>query len=113
MRRQIQPCFVKLCSDEIYTLNYIQVELSNAIHSGSDNSWKIRLWTDYAKKIEFCATDWLDRKGINDWQSASKVQWKQQMDHQTDAFFASCKSAKILKEDIPRNLSIEFLGMIF
>ena len=58
MGRQVQPCFVKLCSDEIYTLDYIEVKLSNVIHSGSDNSWKIRLWTDYDEKFEFCATDW-------------------------------------------------------
>ena len=25
MPKQVQPCFVKLCSDEIYTLSYIEV----------------------------------------------------------------------------------------
>ena len=32
------------------------------------------------------------------------------MDQPTDTLFDSCNSAKILKEYIPRNLTIEFLG---
>ena len=52
----------------------------------------------------------LDRPGINDWESSSRVKWKNQMDQPTDTLFESCNSAKILKEYIPRNLTIEFLG---
>ena len=50
----------------------MKVKLYGAIHSGSDNSWKIRLWTNYAENIELCSTNWLDRPGINDWESSSR-----------------------------------------
>ena len=58
MSREIEPCFEKMCSDEFYGLDFIQVELSSLMHAGSDNSWKIRLW-DQDRSL--CMTRWLDR----------------------------------------------------
>ena len=55
-------------------------------------------------------TEWLDRPGIDDWEKSTKTIWKNQMDSTSDDFFDSCQNAKIFKDDIPQNLSIEFLG---
>ena len=51
-------CFEKMCSDEFYGLDFIQVELSSLMHAGSDNSWNSRSW-DQDRSL--CMTRWLDR----------------------------------------------------
>ena len=77
---------------------------------GSDNSWKVRLWQDYENKVELCTTKWLDRPGINDWEAGSSVQWKSKMDNPSENYFGTCLHSKLNRENLPMNLSIEFLG---
>ena len=58
-------CFDRLCSNEVYKLESIKVQLSNVAHSGSDNSWRIRLWN--GENI-LCMTEWLDRYSVTFYQ---------------------------------------------
>ena len=60
---QTEPCFETLCSNEFYVLDYIRIRLSEDLHAGSDNSWRVRFWTNYEKGSQLCKTNWLDRAG--------------------------------------------------
>ena len=52
----------------------------------------------------------INRSGVNDWESGSKTEWKHQMNLPSDSFFGNCLELEIHLNNVPKNLSAEVLG---
>ena len=52
-------CLKFSSQDEVFVLDVMTVTLARESHSGSDNSWKIKIYDENDRPL--CQTSWLDR----------------------------------------------------
>lgn len=103
--KQHEPCFNRLCSGEL-KLDSVTVQLADRAYAGSDNSWRFRLFTAEGT----CLTDWLDRSGINDWESGSVTVWRNTMYAGGPQYLGACSHLKMNKAPPPQFITGELLG---